>query len=160
MKSNTLLCIETISGDDMNRKMTILNSGIFYRMLIVFFLLPFFSATYAADLKSNPEQVVTELLKSMEANDAAKIRSLFSKNATQEYERWWSRKKQGDDFREWLESDIIAVHGRVTNPSVKATGNEVVVTGTYTNNDGYSSPADFLLVVEGGQIVSWTMRYE
>jgi len=118
------------------------------------------SQAQASDLSLAPKQVVTELIEAMEANDAEKIRSLFSTNATQEYERWWTRKKQGDAFRKWLESDIISVHGRINNPVLKANGNELVVTGTYVNNDNYSSAADFLLVVENGKIMSWTMRYD
>jgi hypothetical protein len=51
------------------------------------------------------------------------------------------------------------VHGRVENPSLVATGDEVVVTGQYRNNNGYSSAADFLFVVSDGLIVSWQMRY-
>lgn len=107
-----------------------------------------------------PEQVVTALIRAMDANDADRIRSLFAEHATQKYERWYAFKKSGDKFRAWLESDIIAVHGQVKNPNIKADGNEVVVTGTYSNNDGYSSPANFLLLVENRKIVSWTMRYD
>lgn len=112
-----------------------------------------------ASEQSSPEQVVSALISAMEANDADRIRSLFAEDATQEYERWYARKKSGDKFRAWLESDIIQVHGRVEAPALTANGNEVVVTGTYVNNDDYQSPADFLLVVENGQIISWTMRY-
>lgn len=107
-----------------------------------------------------PKQVVAELLKAMQENDAEQIREAFADNASQEYERWYKRKNSGDRFKSWLESDIINVHGQVIEPVLKMTGNQVVVTGTYKNNDGYSSPANFLLVVEQGKIVSWTMRYD
>lgn len=117
------------------------------------------SSAYASENRT-PEQVISELVSAMEANDAKHIRSLFAQNATQEYERWYARKKTGDKFRAWLESDIIDVHGRVTNPTLKADGKQVIVTGTYVNNDNYRSPADFLFIVEEGKIVSWTMRYD
>ncbi|MHA7835338.1 MAG: nuclear transport factor 2 family protein [Algiphilus sp.] len=132
----------------------------FVRTFLAFVLFAAISSSHSADENAEPVQVVGELLSAMEANDAEQIRSLFSSDATQEYERFFSRQKQGDAFRDWLESDIIEVHGRVSNPEITADGNEVVVTGTYTNNDDYSSPADFLFVVEGGKITSWTMRYD
>lgn len=107
-----------------------------------------------------PKDAVAELLKAMQDNDAEQIREAFADNASQEYERWYKRKNSGDRFKSWLESDIINVHGQVIEPALKVSGNQVVVTGTYKNNDGYSSPANFLLVVEQGKIVSWTMRYD
>ena len=127
---------------------------------LVYAALLFLPLAQANDLSGTSKQVVTQLIEAMDANDAEKIRSLFSADATQEYERWWSRKKKGDKFREWLESDIVSVHGRVNNPEIKASGQEVVVTGTYENNDDYSSPANFLLTVENERITSWTMRYD
>lgn len=128
-------------------------------ILSIFLLLMGISQAYANESFPSSEEVVTELISSMENNDAKKIRSLFSVNATQEYEKWWKRKNQGDDFRAWLESDIISIHGHVKNAVIQADGNQVVVTGIYENNDNYKSPADFLLIVEGGKIISWTMRY-
>lgn len=135
------------------------------KAMAVYVLLGFSSFPGGAQAQENdpaltPKQVVAELINAMEANDAEEIRSLFSANATQEYERFWARKKQGADFREWLESDIISVHGRVTNPEIEANGKQVVVTGTYTNADNYSSPANFLLIVEDDKITGWTMRYD
>lgn len=117
-------------------------------------------STLNASEPQTPEQIISALISAMEANDAERIRSLFSENSTQKYERWYAFKKSGEKFRAWLESDIIEVHGRVKSPHIKANGNQVAVTGTYSNNDGYSAPANFLLVVEGGKIVSWTMRYD
>ncbi|ODP96385.1 hypothetical protein BGL48_04785 [Salinivibrio sp. SS3] len=117
------------------------------------------SSAYASASRT-PEQVISELVSAMEANDAEHIRSLFAENATQEYERWYARKKTGDKFRAWLESDIIDVHGRVTNPTLMVDDKQAIVTGTYVNNDNYRSPADFLFIVEDGKIVSWTMRYD
>lgn len=128
----------------------------FVVMMIVAFNI---SPAKASDTQT-PEQVVSALISAMEANDATRIRSLFAKNATQKYERWYAFNKSGDKFRAWLESDIIEVHGRVMEPKLKADGKEVVVTGTYVNNDNYKSAADFLIVVEEGKIVSWTMRYD
>ncbi|OOE67534.1 hypothetical protein BZG20_05795 [Salinivibrio sp. IB868] len=117
------------------------------------------SSAYSSESRT-PEQVISELVSAMEANDAEHIRSLFAENATQEYERWYARKKTGDKFRAWLESDIIDVHGRVTNPTLMADDKQAIVIGTYVNNDNYRSPADFLFIVEDGKIVSWTMRYD
>lgn len=117
-------------------------------------------AAQASDVTQTPVQVVAELISAMEVNDADRIRAVFADDATQEYERWYARKKTGDKFRAWLESDIIKMHGRVINPKLEAVSNKVVVTGTYVNNDNYRSAADFLLVVEKGKIVSWTMRYD
>jgi len=45
-------------------------------------------------------------------------------------------------------------------PSSIAFGAEVVVTGTYVNNDNYESPANFRIVVEDGLIQRWTMRHD
>lgn len=109
---------------------------------------------------ATPKEVVTALLNAMKNNNAEQIRAVFADNASQEYERWYKRKNSGERFKSWLESDIINVHGQVIEPVLRATDNQVVVTGTYKNNAGYSSPANFLLVVEQGKVVSWTMRYD
>ena len=133
------------------------------RLIVAFLSMMVFAtgvSTVNASDSATPEQVVTALIGAMDANDADRIRSLFAEHATQKYERWYAFKKSGDKFRTWLESDIIKVHGKVESPNIEADGNQVVVTGSYSNNAGYSSPANFLLVVEGGKIVSWTMRYD
>lgn len=119
-----------------------------------------FQNSVFAKEEPTPKAVVTALLNAMKNNNAEQIRAVFADNASQEYERWYKRKNSGDRFKSWLESDIINVHGQVIEPALKMMGNQVVVTGTYKNNDGYSSPANFLLVVEQGKIVSWTMRYD
>ncbi|WP_125254157.1 hypothetical protein [Pseudoalteromonas sp. J010] len=106
-----------------------------------------------------PKDIVTELVEAMAVNDSKRIKAVFSQEATQEYKRWWARKKQGDDFKKWLQSDIIDVHGRVLNPKLEVNDNQVIVTGTYVNNDNYKSTANFLFVVKEGKIVSWTIRY-
>ena len=136
-----------------------MNRFIFACVSIMIFSLGFFQA-HASDIVQTPDQVVSELISAMEANDAARIRAVFTENASQEYERWYARKKTGGKFWAWLKSDIIDVHGRVINPELKVDGNQVVLTGTYVNNDNYQSAADFLLVVENGKIISWTMRYD
>ena len=104
-----------------------------------------------------PEVAVRALLSAMEANDADRIRSAFSPAASQAYGD--GTPKTGPAFSQWLESDIIAAHGRVDSPSLVVTGDEVVVTGQYRNSAGYSSAANFLFKVSKGQIVSWQMRY-
>lgn len=106
---------------------------------------------------NSPEATVRALIGAMEANDAEGIRSAFSPSASQAYGN--GAPKTGQAFFEWLQSDIISVHGRVENPRIVTTGDEVVVTGLFRNNAGYSSAADFLFKVSDGQIVSWQMRY-
>jgi hypothetical protein len=106
---------------------------------------------------SSPEATVRALLSAMESNDAARIRSAFSPTATQAYGN--RKSKTGRAFTQWLQSDIISVQGRVENPRLVVTGNEVVVTGRYRNTTGYSSAANFLFKVSNGQIISWQMRY-
>jgi len=101
--------------------------------------------------------IVRVLLDAMEANDAVRIRSAFGPDATQAYGD--GAKKSGEVFARWLRSDIIDVHGRVDAPKLAVNGNEVVVTGQYRNNSGYSSAANFLFRVADGRIVSWQMRY-
>ncbi|WP_300581889.1 hypothetical protein [uncultured Pseudoalteromonas sp.] len=128
-------------------------------LLSVLVVCTFQNSVFAKE-EPTPKEVVTVLLNAMKNNNEEQIRAVFADNASQEYERWYKRKNSGDRFKSWLESDIINVHGQVIEPVLKMTGNQVVVTGTYKNNDGYSSPANFLLVVEQGKIVSWTMRYD
>lgn len=129
---------------------------------VVLVIIMFFSFSYvqAGEPMQTPEHIVKELINAMEVNDAKRIQAVFADDATQEYQRWYARKKQGDKFRSWLKSDIIDVRGRVQNPVYQVDGNQVVVKGTYVNNDNYRNAADFLLVVKDGKIVSWTMRYE
>lgn len=100
---------------------------------------------------------VRALIEAMAAGDAARIRAQFSPGATQAY---------GADGRigtaaaavRWLESDIIARNGKVTDPEFSVNGNGVVVRGQYSSR-GYSSKADFLFTIENGLITSWRMRY-
>lgn len=106
-----------------------------------------------------PTEAIAELLDAMDKNDAQRIRSAFSADASQLYERWYARKKRGEKFRSWLETDIIDVHGRVIDPEITVHANQVTVKGTYMNDDNYTNKADFLFVVEKGKVVSWTMRY-
>lgn len=104
-----------------------------------------------------PEETVSALLAAMDANDGERIQAAFAPNATQAYGT--GQPRSGPAFTAWLQSDIIAVAGRVDNPQITAEGNEVIVTGQYQNDNGYESAADFLFTVEDGLITSWTMRY-
>jgi|GEM_PF-2492665 len=104
-----------------------------------------------------PIDTVATLITAMAAKDAATIRAAFAQNAPQAYGN--GQPKSGAAFFAWLESDIIAAQGRVEYPLVAANGDEVVVTGQYSNANGYSSAANFLMVVKDGQIISWQMRY-
>lgn len=101
--------------------------------------------------------IVRALLDAMEANDADRIRSAFGPGATQAYGN--GPPKSGEAFSRWLQTDIIDRHGRVDAPQLAVNGAEVIVTGQYRNNAGYSSAANFLFRVANGQIVSWQMRY-
>lgn len=103
------------------------------------------------------KSIVIELIEAMNKNDSNTIRSLFATNAKQAYGS--SKAKKGEQFRSWLETDIIQAQGKVSNPQYKESDNQVVVTGTYSNNNGYTNAADFLFEVEKGKITSWTMRY-
>lgn len=114
------------------------------------------AAPVAQALPSDPGAVVRQLLEAMASNDPARIRALFAANASQAYGS--GPAKSGEDFFRWLDSDIIERGGRVNDPQVVVTGNDVVVTGQY-NSRGYTSRADFLFRVEDGRIVSWRMRY-
>lgn len=101
--------------------------------------------------------VVRALIDAMKANDGARIRALFAPDASQAYRD--AKPKAGPAFFAWLESDIIERKGRVDDPKFAASGNEVIVTGQYRNSRGYSSAANFRIVVDKGRIVSWQMRY-
>lgn len=100
---------------------------------------------------------VRALIEAMAARDAAGIRAQFSPNATQAYGADGRMKSPAATAR-WLETDIIARNGKVTDPEFSVNGNEVVVRGQYSSR-GYSSKADFLFTVEDGLITSWRMRY-
>lgn len=107
--------------------------------------------------QSTPQAIVQGLVDAMQANDAARIRAMFSPDASQAYGD--APAKRGDAFFKWLQSDIIDLKGRVEGASLAVNGNDVVVSGQYRNSSGYSSRANFLIKVEGGRIVSWQMRY-
>ncbi|WP_462156944.1 nuclear transport factor 2 family protein [Pseudoalteromonas sp. GB56] len=109
--------------------------------------------------ENSAEELVKELISAMNVHDAKRIRAVFADDATQEYQRWYARKKTGDAFWSWLQSDIIDLEGHVIEPEYSVDGNNVVVKGVYENNDGYSSAANFLIVVKDNKIASWTMRY-
>lgn len=100
---------------------------------------------------------VRALIEAMAAGDAARIRAQFAPNATQAYRADGPMKTAAATAR-WLETDIIARNGKVTNPSFTVDGNQVVVRGDYSSR-GYASKADFLFTVEKGLITSWRMRY-
>lgn len=100
---------------------------------------------------------VRALIEAMEAGDAARIRTQFSPDATQAYGADGPMASPAATVR-WLESDIIARGGKVTNPKFSVNGNEVIVRGQYSSR-GYSSKADFLFTVKNGLITSWRMRY-
>lgn len=100
---------------------------------------------------------VRALIEAMAAGDAARIRAQFSPNATQAYGAEGRMKSPAATAR-WLETDIIARNGKVTDPEFSVNGNEVVVRGQYSSR-GYSSKADFLFTIESGLITNWRMRY-
>jgi len=132
------------------------------RMLVLVFTAslsaPPVSAMAAGDRNTrSPQDVVFELIDAMAVNDAERIRAVFAEDARQAYGQ--GQPKSGDAFRAWLETDIVDVYGRVDDAAFYGEGNSVVVTGQYQNNNGYSNAANFLLIVENGQIVSWQMRY-
>jgi hypothetical protein len=106
---------------------------------------------------ADAEAVVRALIEAMAANDAARIRAAFTADASQAYGD--GAPKRGKAFADWLQSDIIAIHGRVDGAVFKADGKQVVVTGNYRNSRGYRAAANFLFVVEDQRIVSWRMRY-
>ena len=103
-----------------------------------------------------PETIVRTLIDAMAANDAPAIRVAFAEDAKQAYGA--GAPKSGEAFRAWLESDIIELQGRVEAPRFRTNGTTVTVTGTYRNDNGYSSEASFLFTVRGGRIVAWHVR--
>jgi ketosteroid isomerase-like protein len=100
---------------------------------------------------------VEELLKAMQAKDAAAIRAAFAPNASQQYGE--GKPKTDDAFRAWVETDLIAAEPVVDNAIVSATDEGVVVTGTISNNRGYRAKANFLFTIEAGKIKHWQIRY-
>lgn len=114
---------------------------------------PAASAAEASDAGA----VVRALVEAMKANDADRIRALFAPGASQAYGD--GKPKTGPAFFAWLESDIIQRKGQVDDPKFAVAGNEVIVTGQYRNSRGYRSAANFRIVVDGGRIVIWQMRY-
>lgn len=103
------------------------------------------------------DRPVRALIEAMAAEDAERIRAQFSPNATQAYGADGPMKSAADT-KVWLESDIIARRGKVSNPQYNVNGIEVRVRGDYSSR-GYNSKADFLFTVEQGLITSWRMRY-
>ena len=97
-------------------------------------------AVWAAD--AEPTAVVKDLIAAMASGDADRIRTAFADDASQAYGS--GSQKSGDAFRAWLESDIIDANGRVDDPEFTTDGTAVMVNGTYRNDNGYSSQADFL----------------
>ena len=108
-------------------------------------------------MATDANSVVRALVDAMKRNDAARIRALFAPQAQQAYGD--GRPKSGPAFFAWLESDIIDRKGQVDDAQFKVNGSEVIVTGQFRNSRGYRAAANFRLVVENGQIVSWQMRY-
>jgi ketosteroid isomerase-like protein len=115
------------------------------------------AAAQTAPLTPASEQTARALVEAMAANDSVRLRALFAPNASQAYAG--GKAKSGADFFAWLQSDIINAKGRVDDARYAADGNEVVITGQFSNRRGYRSAANFLLAVEQGKIVSWRMRY-
>jgi hypothetical protein len=115
------------------------------------------TAAAPAATATDANSVVRALVDAMKANDAARIRALFAPQAQQSYGD--GRPKSGQAFFAWLESDIIQRKGQVTDPQFAVNGNEVIVTGQFSNSRGYRAAANFRLVVENGRIMSWQMRY-
>lgn len=101
--------------------------------------------------------VVRVLIDAMKNNDGTRIRALFAPNASQAYGD--GKPKVGPAFLAWLESDIIERKGQVDQAQFAVNGNEVIVTGQFSNSRGYRAAANFRIVVEQGRIVSWQMRY-
>jgi hypothetical protein len=111
----------------------------------------------AAAQPADPGSVARALIDAMKANDGARIRALFSPDASQAYGE--AKPKSGPAFFAWLETDIIERKGQVDTPQFAVNGNEVIVTGQFRNSRGYRSAANFRIVVDNGRIVSWQMRY-
>ncbi|MDZ7812077.1 MAG: nuclear transport factor 2 family protein [Ideonella sp.] len=102
-------------------------------------------------------RVVRGLVDAMKQNDATRIRAVFAPQAQQAYGDGWP--KSGPAFFAWLESDIIERKGQVEAAQFAVNGNEVIVTGQFSNSRGYRAAANFRMLVENGRIVSWQMRY-
>jgi len=120
------------------------------------------SAQSVADAASaaqpaSPGAMVRVLIDAMKNNDGVRIRALFAPNASQAYGD--GKPKAGPAFFAWLESDIIERKGQVDQAQFAVNGNEVIVTGQFSNSRGYRAAANFRIVVEQGRIVSWQMRY-
>jgi hypothetical protein len=133
----------------------IVRRDVIFAMALLAFSSPAFAQTSTAPQR--PDALVRGLLDAMRANDAARIRTAFAPTASQAYGD--AAPKSGEAFWRWLQSDIIDRQGRVDEPRLTVTNDEVVVSGQYSNNAGYASPANFLFKVRDGQIVSWQMRY-
>lgn len=137
-----------------------------FKIFVITLFIPFIpfstlqAETVQAETAQTPEQLVTDLIQSLQENNAEKIHDAFSSNAIQLYDRFWAKEKTGEKFRKWLNSDIINPHGRVENAKITSSGSQVVVKGQYVNDNGYSSPADFLFEVNDGKIIRWTIRYD
>lgn len=139
-----------------------MKSQIIKSLLVFFTSFVLFHASaseLSEETANNPEQVVKQLITAMAENNAPKIKAAFAEDATQLYGRWYARKKTGASFWDWLESDIIKTQGKVVEPKYQVDANSVIVRGTFQNNNGYRSPADFLFTVRDGKITSWTIRY-
>jgi len=115
------------------------------------------TAPPSASAYADAGALVQALVEAMQRNDGPAIRALFAPDAAQAYGD--GRPKSGAAFFSWLESDIISREGRVEDPQLVTNGNEVIVTGRFRNNRGYSAAANFRILVEDGRIVSWQMRY-
>lgn len=110
----------------------------------------------SANEARTPEEIVADLIDAMAVNDADRIAALFGENAQQAYGRRSPR--TGAAFRDWLQSDIIAVHGRLEDAQLSSEGGTVMATGRYRNDNGYESDADFLFEIEEGRIIRWIVR--
>lgn len=115
------------------------------------------AATVGTGAMAQTTDPVRALLDAMARKDSAAIRAQFAVDATQAYGTGaW---KTPEAFKRWLETDIIAAEGVVTDAKFVAEGQTVVVTGRYRNKSGYSSAANFLFEVSSGKITRWRMRY-
>ncbi len=59
-------------------------------------------------------------------------------------------KKELKSLRHGLNPTLLKVHGQVVEPKLNASGERVIVTGTYINNNNYKIAADFLFIVKDG----------
>jgi ketosteroid isomerase-like protein len=119
-------------------------------------LMPFVPGiAWVGDLRT-PTENVSDLIEAMAQNDADRIAALFSDSAEQSYGERPPR--SGDAFRAWLQSDIVAVNGRLEGAELTSEGQTVIATGRYRNDNGYESDANFLFVVEDQKIIRWIVR--